>query len=62
VDTPMTASFKKGFLWVKPSLVAEKIIQAIDQRKDEVYVPAFWLIIMQVIKIVPNSVFRKLWL
>lgn len=60
VDTPMTASFKKGLLWAKPNLVAEKIIQAIDRRKDEIYVPAFWWAIMQMIKVIPNSVFRKL--
>lgn len=60
VDTPMTASLKKGLLWVKPNVVAEKIMQAIDQRKDEIYVPAFWWVIMQMIKVIPNSVFKKL--
>ncbi len=60
VDTPMTASFKKGLLWAKPNIVAEKIMQAIDRRKDVIYVPAFWWVIMQMIKVIPNSVFRKL--
>ena len=60
VDTPMTASLEKGLLWAKPNVVAEKIMQAIDQRKDEIYVPAFWWVIMKMIKVIPNSVFRKL--
>jgi short-subunit dehydrogenase len=60
VDTPMTASFEKGLLWAKPNLVAEKIMQAIDRRKDEIYVPAFWWAILQMIKVIPNSVFKKL--
>lgn len=59
VDTPMTASFKKGLLWVKPAAVAVKIVQAIDTRKDEVYVPGFWWAIMIVIKAIPTIVFKK---
>lgn len=60
VDTPMTASFKKGLLWAKPKFVAEKIVQAIDKKKIEVYVPSFWRLIMLVIKAIPNSLFKKL--
>jgi decaprenylphospho-beta-D-erythro-pentofuranosid-2-ulose 2-reductase len=59
VDTPMTAEFKKGLLWAKPVAVAEKIVQAIDKRKDEVYVPAFWWAVMMVIKTIPNSIFKR---
>lgn len=60
VDTPMTASFKKGFLWTKPGPIAEKIVQAIDKKKDEVYVPAFWRVLMLIIKIIPISLFKIL--
>jgi decaprenylphospho-beta-D-erythro-pentofuranosid-2-ulose 2-reductase len=60
VDTPMTASFKKGFLWAKPSAVAAKIVHAIDKRKDEVYVPAFWWGVMVVVKNSPAGIFRRL--
>ena len=59
VDTPMTASFKKGLLWAKPDSVAEKIVQAINKRKNEVYVPAFWWAVMLVIKGIPNRIFAK---
>lgn len=59
VDTPMTADFEKGFLWVKPSSVAVKIVKSIDAKKDEVYVPIFWWVVMVVIKVIPNYIFKK---
>jgi short-subunit dehydrogenase len=60
VDTPMTAEFKKGLLWAKPTAVAATIIKAIDQRKNNLYVPAFWWLIMAVIKMIPTKLFSKL--
>ena len=60
VDTPMTASFKKGLLWAKPVDVAAMIVRAIDKRKDEVYVPAFWWAVMVIIKNLPEKIFLKL--
>jgi|TARA_B110000977_G_C11063713_1_gene486980 short-subunit dehydrogenase len=59
VDTPMTSEFKKGLLWVKPSSVAQKIVRAVDYRKDEVYVPGFWRLIMILVKILPVKIFKK---
>ena len=59
VDTPMTAKFKKGLLWAKPETVAEKIVCAIDKRKDEVYVPAFWWAIMVIIRLIPIALFKR---
>ena len=60
VDTPMTSEFKKGFLWAKPSAVAEKIVRAIENKEAEVYVPRFWALIMMLIKSIPNFIFRKI--
>ncbi len=59
VDTPMTADFKKGPMWAKPVTVAAMIAKAIDQRKDEVYVPSFWWGIMVIIRAIPESIFKK---
>jgi len=53
VDTPMTSEFKKGFLWAKPNIVSTMIVNAIDKKKDEVYVPSFWFGIMIIIKKIP---------
>ncbi len=60
VDTPMTADFKKGLLWVKPSLIANKIVRAVDRRRSEIYAPAFWFLVMIIIKIVPMWIFKRM--
>lgn len=60
VDTPMTASFKKGALWAKPDQVARGIVRAIDRRRSVAYLPGFWLAIMTIIKSIPEYVFRRI--
>ncbi len=60
VDTPMTADFKKGLMWAKPHVVAAKIVRAIHAKKDEVYVPGYWWLIMTLIKLIPNKLFSKM--
>jgi decaprenylphospho-beta-D-erythro-pentofuranosid-2-ulose 2-reductase len=60
VDTPMTASFKKGVLWADPATVAVKIVSAIDKRRSEVYIPFFWKYIMMCIKVLPNFLFLRI--
>ena len=62
VDTPMTVTFKKGLLWAKPGVVATKTVEAIDKRKSEVYVPAFWWPVMTIIKAIPPKIFRNIFL
>jgi short-subunit dehydrogenase len=59
VDTPMTSEFKKGLLWAKPNYVAKKIVEAIDKKKNEIYVPIFWWGIMALIKILPEKIFKR---
>jgi hypothetical protein len=59
VDTPMTATFRKGPLWVKPDTIAKGIISSINKKKNVVYLPSFWRLIMLVIKIIPESIFKK---
>lgn len=60
VDTPMTASFPKGPLWATPDKVAEDIEKAIDKRRDVLYTPGFWRLIMMIIKSVPEAIFKRL--
>ncbi len=60
VDTPMTADFKKGPLWVKPQAIARGIYRAIDKKKDVVYLPPFWRLIMFAIRAIPESIFKKM--
>jgi short-subunit dehydrogenase len=60
VDTPMTASFKKGALWVSPAVIARSIHSAIEKRRDVIYAPWFWFWIMAIIKLIPERIFKKL--
>lgn len=60
VDTPMTQSFKKGALWAKPEQIARGIAGAVDKRRAVAYLPWFWWGIMQVIKNIPEFVFRRI--
>lgn len=61
VDTPMTAAFdKKGPLWATSEQVATGIFRAMKRRKDVAYVPGFWWGIMFIIRLIPESVFKRL--
>ena len=60
VDTPMTAHVKKGPLFARPDTVARAIVRAIDRRKDVVYVPGFWRLIMWVVRSIPERIFKRL--
>jgi decaprenylphospho-beta-D-erythro-pentofuranosid-2-ulose 2-reductase len=61
VDTPMTAAFeKKGLLWAKPEAVAAAIVKASETGGPIIYAPAFWRLIMLVIRHLPVIVFNKL--
>ncbi len=61
IDTPMTKNIKKNFLWVTPSYIAPIIIKSIKLKKSEVYVPSFWRLIMFVIKLIPNFIFKRIY-
>ena len=41
IDTPMTANFKKGALWVKPEKIAKDIERAIIHSRPKIYTPFF---------------------
>lgn len=61
VDTPLTDGFdKSGFLWATAHQVGEGIVKAIDKKRNEVYLPWFWWGIMQIIKNIPEMIFKRL--
>lgn len=62
VDTPMTASFKKGLLWAKPDAIALQIDKAISSKCNVIYTPWFWVLIMEIISIIPERVFKRMQL
>lgn len=60
IDTPMTADLKKGPLMASARSVGEGIYKAIQHKKEVVYLPAFWLPIMLIVKSIPERVFKRL--
>jgi decaprenylphospho-beta-D-erythro-pentofuranosid-2-ulose 2-reductase len=60
VATPMTAHLPGGILFANPNEIAQGIASAIDHRKDVVYLPGFWRLIMTALRIVPESLFKRL--
>jgi decaprenylphospho-beta-D-erythro-pentofuranosid-2-ulose 2-reductase len=60
VATPMTAHLPQNALFAHPAAVGRGILKAIEKRKDVVYMPPIWAIIMLIIRSVPNSIFKKL--
>lgn len=60
VDTPMTAHLRKGLLFAKASIVGEGVYQAMQQKRDIVYLPWFWGGIMLIIKAIPERIYKNL--
>jgi hypothetical protein len=60
VDTPMTAHVKKGALFISAEKAGKIIFQAIQKKKEVVYVPWFWWGIMAIIKLIPEPIFKRL--
>ena len=58
--TPMTEGLDAKAKKADPSDVAKQIVRAIDKRKDIVYTPGKWRVIMAVIKLIPERVFKRL--
>lgn len=60
VDTPMTAHMRKGLLFADAKVVGRGIYQAMLKRKEIVYLPGYWRVIMWVIKSIPETMFKKM--
>jgi len=60
VDTPMTASFKKGALWASSATVGRQIARGLMRGTPVLYTPGFWRLIMFIIRSIPEFVFRRL--
>jgi len=60
VATPMTVRLPQGPLFAQPARVARYILRAIEKRKDVVYVPPFWGLIMLIVRSIPRRIFKKM--
>jgi decaprenylphospho-beta-D-erythro-pentofuranosid-2-ulose 2-reductase len=61
VDTSMTEGMKlPPALTAKPDEVARAILRADAVKRDVVYVKPIWQIIMLIIRLLPESIFKRL--
>lgn len=60
VDTAMTWGIEGMFLVASPDKIAADILKAVEKKRDVIYTPAFWKIIMTIIKAIPERVFKKM--
>lgn len=59
VETKMTQGMNlPKFLTSKPDIVAKKIYNAAIQKKNVIYIKSIWRIIMFLIKIIPERIFK----
>ena len=61
VKTKMTKDLKiSKYLSSSPQVVSSYIIDGIKHRKNVVYVKWYWKFLMLIIKVIPESIFKKL--
>jgi decaprenylphospho-beta-D-erythro-pentofuranosid-2-ulose 2-reductase len=61
VDTPMTEGLELPKLLVAtPERVARDIVAAIRRKKDVLYVPRFWGLILLVVRNIPAAIFKRM--
>jgi hypothetical protein len=61
VATQMTASLNlPSALTAQPESVAARIQMAIDKKRDVIYAPGFWWLIMTIIRLLPEALFKRL--
>lgn len=61
IDTKMVFGGKYPlFLAANPKKTAIKIIQALDKGKESVYIPGIWRIVMFLIRLIPEKIFKRL--
>ena len=60
LDTPMTSNFKKNFLFSNPNKVCITLVNSIEKKNNDVYLPFYWRYIIFVIKLIPKFLFNRL--
>jgi NAD(P)-dependent dehydrogenase (short-subunit alcohol dehydrogenase family) len=60
VDTPMTAHLPAMPFVVGPDRVARDIVRALERGADVVYTPPIWRLVMLVVRLLPEKLFKKL--
>lgn len=59
VDTPMSQDHTKNGLFLTSNDAARRIVRAIDQKKNDVFVPGFFRGIMWIVVNLPEALFQR---
>jgi decaprenylphospho-beta-D-erythro-pentofuranosid-2-ulose 2-reductase len=60
VETPMTAHLPPLPFAVGPERVARDIVRAVERSADVVYTPPIWRLVMLIVRLLPEKLFKKL--
>lgn len=60
VDTSMTFGRDGMFLVASPEKIARDIAKGLRKKRNVLYTPFFWQLIMLIIRLVPEAIFKKL--
>lgn len=60
VDSRMSWGLTPPALTVDPEWTARRIRRAIDRRRDVVYIPGLWRLVMAVLRAIPEAIFKRL--
>jgi short-subunit dehydrogenase len=60
VDTPMLEGAGKTFWVITPERAADQILRAVRQKKQQVYLPGRWQLMMFAVRNTPSFIFRRL--
>lgn len=60
VDTSMTWGLPGMFLVAAPEAVAGDILKAVKKKRNVIYTPIFWWLIMTIIRHIPEPIFKKM--
>ncbi len=59
IDTPMTYHISSPLMGSRET-VTRDILRAMKKRKDSIYTPSFWYLIMLVVRNIPERIFKRL--
>jgi decaprenylphospho-beta-D-erythro-pentofuranosid-2-ulose 2-reductase len=60
VDSRMSYGLTPPWLTASPGWAARTIRRAIEKRRDVVYVPGFWRLVMLAVRAIPERIFKRL--
>ncbi|HEU4382677.1 MAG TPA: SDR family NAD(P)-dependent oxidoreductase [Anaeromyxobacteraceae bacterium] len=60
VDSRMSWGLAPPALTVRPAWAAHRIRRAIERRRNVVYIPGFWRLVMTVVRAIPEGIFKRL--